>query len=290
MINGRLPVNKSVQISSGSCSSESRGSNTSSIQLTRPLLDSNQSGVNAHKKCCRIDMSRIDWKLILVGVIIFILANVLVLMLVPDLSKYLPSERESDQTFCFTFLYYPCMQLRTPYFNVRKRWDYTYPTTICPAHCECVHSRVLFMWCLQVILCALAPIYSFWISIATVRHNNSVAPSEKGAILLPTFYYLVLAVLALDYIQMFSLLYADDLESNFYKIFTMTFRGVYRAAVMNPHKLLFCIATNKFMAYIHAGKFWVVDYTAAYRNTQKSQIWLPPYNAMVTSYFWASLT
>ena len=101
------------------------------------------------------------------------------------------------------------------------------------------------MWCFQAILCILTPIYSFWISIATVRHFNSVTPSEKGTILLPTFYYLVLAVLALDYVQMFSLLYADDLDSTFYKIFTIVFRAVYRAAVMNPHKLHFCIITKQ---------------------------------------------
>lgn len=77
-------------------------------------------------------MSQIDWKMILVGVILFMLANVLVLVLVPDPSIYSPSERQSDQTFCFTFLYYPFTQIRTPFFNVRERWDYTYLTTICP--------------------------------------------------------------------------------------------------------------------------------------------------------------
>ena len=101
------------------------------------------------------------------------------------------------------------------------------------------------MWHLQVILCVLAPIYSFWISIATVRHLNHVTPSETGAILLPTFYYLVLAVVALDYVQMFSLLYADDLDSDFYKIFTIVFRAVYRVAVIDQHNLLVCITTKQ---------------------------------------------
>ena len=60
-----------------------------------------------------------------------------------------------------------------------------------------------------------------------------MTPSErtKGAILLPTFYYLVLVVVALDYVQMFSLLYADNLDSQPYKIFIIVFRAIYRAAV-----------------------------------------------------------
>ena len=84
---------------------------------------------------------------------------------------------------------------------------------------------------IQAILCTLAPIYSFWIAIVTVRQINRVTPADQREILLPTFYYLVMAVVALDYVQMFSLLYAENLDSQPYKIFIILFRAIYRVAV-----------------------------------------------------------
>ena len=128
-----ITSNEGVQVSGGSYSSESLGSNSSSHGLAQPLLHLQQPTADTQRKCCRVYLTGMDWKLSLAGLVLFMSANVLVLVLVPDPSVHSPSERQSEQTFCFTVLYYPIMRLRTPIFNVRVHRPHNnlFPRALC---------------------------------------------------------------------------------------------------------------------------------------------------------------
>ena len=111
-----LMSNESVQVSTGSSSL------SSSKELARPLLHSQQDEGTRRKcyhTCTSLIVTGMDWKLFLAGMVIFLVANVCVLAIVPDPSLHPLPHRPNDFTFCFAFLYYPFKQFNTPIFNVR---------------------------------------------------------------------------------------------------------------------------------------------------------------------------